>query len=306
METLRKTRVLLLMNNSSGTGNARRDLPKIVDELAGRNCEVTVYPIMPSKGLDSETIIQNRHQDFDLFVCYGGDGTLNYVVNAMMKNHVDKPIGYIPGGSTNDFSKSFDDTIDIEEKCKAIAEGESFRYDIGYFNKERYFNYIAAFGAFTKTSYNASTNVKNVLGYGAYAINALATLSDSVNYREHMRVYHDGGVEEGEFVFGSVSNSLSIGGLQLAFCKDASLNDGLFEVCLVKSPDNVGEVAGIINDIATGEGNDEYVTYFKTKKLRIEADNEISWTIDGEYGGRYKDTIIEIVPEAMEIKILDE
>ncbi len=301
MEAFNKKKVLLMINYTSGTGNGKRDLVKIVDELSKRNCEVTVYPIMPKYGLDSETIIQNRHQDFDIFVCYGGDGSLNYVVNGMMANKVDKPIGYIPGGSTNDFSKSFDNAITIEEKCKAIAEGKEFAYDLGLFNEHRYFNYVAAFGAFTQTSYSASTNVKNVLGYGAYALNALASLSESFSFREHMIITHDGAVDEGTFIYGGISNSLSIGGMKLPFYKDAALDDGKFEVLLVKSPDNVGELAMILNDLASGQVNDNYVYSFKAEHIRIQSDNEITWTLDGEFGGSFKDTSIDIQPKAMRI-----
>ena len=301
--TKTRKKVLFFMNMMSGVGNGRRDFVSIVEALSKEGCEVTVYPIIPEASFDMDEVIKSRSNDFDIIMCYGGDGTLNYLVNSMVKNNIDKPIGYIPGGSANDFSRNFDDTKSIEEKCEAIAKGKTYAYDIGLFNDKTYFNYVAAFGAFTKTSYTTSSEAKKLLGYGAYAISALAAIPESFSYRLNMEITHDNGVEKGTYIYGCISNSLSVGGMKLPFYKTASLDDGLFEVLLVKSPDNVADVVTILNDMSIGKVDDKYIHSFKTSKLIIKADEKIMWTIDGEYGGEYKNTTIDIIPKKVEIMV---
>ncbi len=300
MKKIRKN-ILLFVNMNSGIGAGKKDLGDIIEAFNADNYEVTVYTISNNKQFDMDEIIKHRANDFDVIVCYGGDGTLNYLVNALVKNDIDKPIGYISGGSTNDFARNFDNAKTIKDKCKIIANGKLFNYDIGYFNNKTYFNYVAAFGAFTKTSYITSSEAKKVLGYGAYALSALATIPESFSYRLNMKIKHDNGEEEGTYIYGCVSNSLSVGGMKFSFYKNSSLDDGQFEVLLVKSPDNVGDVVNILNDLSSGKVNDEYVHSFKTSKLDIVADEKIMWTLDGEYGGEYKKTNIAIVPKRVKI-----
>ena len=306
MKTEQLKRVLLFLNTTSGVGNGRRDLVKIIEAFAKENCEVTVYPIMNGVEFDLNRIIKNRANDFDILVCYGGDGTLNYLVNALINNSIDKPIGYIAGGSTNDFSRNFTNEKTLEEKCKSIVHGKSFRYDVGLFNEKTYFNYVAAFGAFTKTSYTTSSDAKKILGYGAYALSALALMPESFSYRLNMEITHDNGKEVGTYIYGCISNSLSVGGVKFPFYKESLLDDGQFEVLLVKSPDNVGDVVNILNDLASGKVNDEYVHSFKTSKLRVKAEDKIMWTVDGEYGGEYKNTVVEVVSKRIEMMVKDE
>ncbi|MBR2066771.1 MAG: diacylglycerol kinase family lipid kinase [Solobacterium sp.] len=298
-----RERILLLINTLSGAGNGRRDLAQIIECFSLEGCEVTTYPITHEMNYTIDEILKERAHDFDKVVCYGGDGTLNYLVNSLMRNDIHMPIGYIPGGSTNDFSKCFDETKTIEEKCKAIAHGELFSYDLGHFNHKQYFNYVAAFGAFTDTSYKTNTAAKNVLGYGAYALSALANLAETFSFRIGMRIEHDGVIEEGSFIYGGISNSLSVGGMKLPYFKDTSLDDGYFEVLLVRAPDNVVDVANILNDLSQGIMDEKYVYSFKAKHILIEAEDNITWTLDGEYGGSSRKTEIEVIPKAIPICI---
>ncbi len=181
-----RKRVLLLANPVAGTEKAKKELMPIVCALTEKGCEVTVYPIEPEKGLVSESILRDAKGRFDLVMCIGGDGTLNHVINGMMKNDFHVPISYIPGGSTNDFSRNINGDLDWEALCCIAAGNRSFRYDIGKLN-DRYFNYIAGFGAFTEISYSTNQNMKNVFGYGAYVLNMIAKLPQNVSYKEHVK-----------------------------------------------------------------------------------------------------------------------
>ena len=143
-----RKKVLLLANPVAGTEKAKKELMPIICSLSEKGCEVTVYPIEPERGLVSENILRDARGRFDLIMCIGGDGTLNHVINGMMNNDIHVPISYIPGGSTNDFSRNINGDLDWEDLCAIAAVNRSFRYDIGKLN-DRYFNYIAGFGAFT-------------------------------------------------------------------------------------------------------------------------------------------------------------
>ena len=295
-----KKKVLLLVNSSSGTGKGKNDLFEIVQELSRRHCEVTVYPCGPHCGVDSDLILEERSSDFDVVACYGGDGTLNHMVNTMMKRKIHKPIGYIPGGSTNDFARNFADVSDIDAICEVIAEGEPFAYDIGNLNGH-YFNYVAAFGAFTDVSYSTDQNIKNVLGHNAYIVSAVGSLGESLNYRRHLVFEHDGITEEGDYIYGGISNSPSIGGIKFSFTERAELNDGKFEVMLVTAPNNPADLAGVAGQIASGNVEDKYVRVFKTNRISFKCDEKVDWTLDGEFGGSYRKSEIKIEPAAMEI-----
>ena len=172
----RKKRILLLVNTSAGVGSARGKLYDIIKNLAVRDCEVTAYPILPEQGLDSEQLIAEYGKDYDVVMCCGGDGTLNHVIRGVMNAGLSCPIGYLPSGSTNDFARSIGIPGEVDENCRAVAGDHVFAYDIGKFNSV-YFNYVAAFGAFTKVSYSTNQTAKNVLGYPAFHILAVWTFA---------------------------------------------------------------------------------------------------------------------------------
>ena len=295
-------KVLLLVNGSAGLGAAGAKLFDIVKYLTVSGCEVTVYPVLRKYGMNSETILRNRGDDFDVIACYGGDGTLNHVISGMMSSELEKPLGYFPGGSTNDFAKSIGLGTDIAAQCRAIAGTKTFTYDIGRFNN-LYFNYVAAFGAFTQVSYQTNQTVKNALGYGAYILETIHTLPESMGSRCHMRIEHDGQVEEGFYLYGAVTNSTSVGGISSALMKDAALDDGRFEVMLVTAPDSILEVRDILATIASGSTDHRHVKLFTASKLRIESKNKAAWTLDGDFGGTPEKVEISVCKRAMKLLV---
>lgn len=297
-----RKRVLLLANPAAGTEKAKKELMPIVCILAEKGCEVTVYPIEPEKGLVSENIIRDTKGRFDLIMCIGGDGTLNHVVNGIVKNDVHVPISYIPGGSANDFSRNINGDSDWEELCEIAAGSQTFQYDIGKLN-DRYFNYIAGFGAFTAVSYSTNQNMKNVLGYGAYVLNMIATLPKNVSFKKHVQVEHDGVKEEGDYIFGGVANTLSVGGVKSPALDGTELNDGLFEVVLVTAPDDLIDIREIVQSLSKGKTDNDYVKVFRAKHVVFRAKEELNWTVDGEYGGSYRESVIDVLPKRMEIMV---
>ena len=296
-------RILAIVNFTSGTGAIRNRLPRLLELMSRNDALVTVYPIVPSKGLVSENVIDASCAQYDCILCCGGDGTLNYVINDVMNNHLSVPLAYIPSGSTNDFSKSLTGQRHADvDLALAAVNGDDFPYDIGLFNG-RYFNYVAAFGAFTAVSYETPQDMKNSLGYFAYVLSTIGRLGNDLGYKVHMKVEHDGITEEGDYIYGSVSNSISVGGIESSFLSDVKLDDGLMEVSLIKYPETITDLNNIISDLTSGSITHDNIRLFKTDHIRFIADEETAWTLDGEAGGSHTECSISVVEKAITMKI---
>jgi YegS/Rv2252/BmrU family lipid kinase len=293
-------RALVLINKTSGTGKAGNDTFHIVTRLAESGYEPIVYPIVPGTELSSEILIDRYDGKVDLILCSGGDGTLNHVVSAMMDMEKKPLLAYVPSGSTNDFAKGLGIPSVRSKAIDVALGGKPYAYDVGKMN-DRYFNYVAAFGAFSKVSYATDQELKNVLGYAAYVISAVAELPQNIGYSTHLKVEADGITEEGDYLFGAVSNSASVGGMNLFGETVIHQDDGQMELLLIRAPKNIVEFNAIISALATKEAGNPYITYRQVKYANIESDDEVEWTLDGEYGGAYKKTKIEVMNKAITI-----
>ena len=295
-------KALVLINRTSGTGKAGNDTLEIVTKLAERGYEPVVYPILPGSGLTSETIIPEYDGMLDLIMCSGGDGTLNHVMNQIMLLKEKPILAYIPSGSTNDFAKGLG-IPSVRSKAIDIAvNGRPYTYDVGKMN-DKYFNYVAAFGAFSKVSYATDQELKNVLGYAAYVLSAMAEIPQSLGYSCHMRIEADGLMEEGDYIFGAVSNSASVAGMTLFADTDIKQDDGQMELLLIRAPKNLAEFNAIIAALATKEPDNPYLTYKQVKKVKLSSEETTEWTLDGEFGGAFKKTTIEVVNKAVSIMV---
>ncbi|MEE3487343.1 MAG: YegS/Rv2252/BmrU family lipid kinase [Bulleidia sp.] len=296
-------KVLLLVNFHAGTGMMKENLPEMLEVLSAHGCECTVYPI-PNPNMTTHEIIAGAKGRFDVIACAGGDGTLNHMISAMIENDVDAAMGYIPSGSTNDFSRSIDGgrKLSISEQCLAIAEGKPFVYDIGSFN-ERYFNYVAAFGALTSVSYNTSQDLKNLMGYGAYMLNALASVPDGLRTRIHGDVAIDGKRVSGDYIFGGVCNTNSVGGVATPWLSRAELNDGLFEVVLIDAPANILELNEALTDLRSGNRESTHVHFYQGSDISMHMDQKIVWTLDGEEGSAVDNVEIKVLHNAVKLMV---
>lgn len=284
-------KILFIYNPKSGKAKIRNHLLDIIDVFANAGYLVTAYPTKYQG--DAIAAVRDRGKgNFDLVVCSGGDGTLDEVVTGMMQSEEKLPIGYIPAGSTNDFAKNLGISNNMVDAARSIVEGKGFLCDIGKFNGDA-FVYIAAFGLFTEVSYATEQNLKNALGHTAYILEGVKSLSSVKTYK--MKFESEELCTEGEFIYGMISNSTSVGGFKNITAKDIELDDGKFEVTLVKVPSNLAELNNIGMSLVTRKFDSECVFCFKTSKLRIESEGEVSWTLDGEFGGNHK--LVEVTNE---------
>lgn len=297
-----RKKALVLINKTSGMGKAGNDTLDISTALAENGYEPIIFPIIPGTGLTSEVLVAEYGEEAKLILCSGGDGTLNHVVNAMMGLEKRPLLSYIPSGSTNDFARGLGIPSDRAKALRVAVEGEPVCYDVGRMN-ESYFNYVAAFGAFSKVSYATDQDLKNVLGYAAYVISAIAELPQSIGYSCHMKIEADGISEEGDFIFGAVSNSASVAGMTLFADNDIKQDDGQMEFLLIRAPKNLAEFNAVLAALATREPDNPYITYKQVKRVNFVSEQEVEWTLDGEFGGAYKETNIEVINKAVTIMV---
>lgn len=295
---MEKKRMLFIYNPRAGKAKIRSNLLDIIDIFTKADYEVTAYPTQ-ARGDGLMAVKERRSGSYDIIVCSGGDGTLDEVVTGMMQCVDRIPIGYVPAGSTNDFANSLGIPKNMIRAAQAIVSGKTFQCDVGAFNDD-VFVYIAAFGIFTDVSYETPQDVKNLLGHMAYILEGMRRLSTVKSYK--MRVESEELVTEGEFLFGMITNSTSVGGFKRITGKYIELDDGKFEVTLIKKPGNAIELNQIMTALLTGNINTQCMYCFKSSSLKIYSDEEVAWTLDGEFGGKHKK--VEILDDKQALQIL--
>lgn len=281
-------KLLFVFNPRSGKGLIREHLVDIVDVMVKAGYEVTIYTTQ-AQG-DAIKKIKEEAKNYDRVVCSGGDGTLDEVVTGMQQSEVNVPIGYIPAGSTNDFANSLGIPKDMVEAARVAVGDKPFPCDVGYFNGDT-FVYVAAFGIFTEVSYKTPQQLKNVLGHAAYILEGAKQLHDIPSFT--MQVEHDGEVFQDKFIFGMVTNSISVGGFKGMTGDDVKLDDGVFEVTLIKSPRNPIELNRILASLTNLIDDTDLIYTFKTNDLHIISKDKVAWTLDGEFGGVHEDLVIK-------------
>ena len=289
-------RLLLVLNPTSGKRAGKRHLADVVDRFCRADYIPTVF-VTASRG-DARRIVRTHGGEADLVVCLGGDGTFNEVVSGLLEGGHTTPIGYIPCGSTNDFASAIGLDKAITTAITAVLEGEPHTYDVGQFG-DRYFSYVASFGIFSRTSYATPQNVKNTFGHLAYVLEGIKDMTNIVPHR--VRVETDDNVYEGEYIFGSVTNTTSVGGI-VKFDKElVKMNDGLFEIVLVKNPANINELSKIIVGCTNSNFSDSVFEFIKTRKVKMTFESDMDWSVDGEHERTGKEIEIENLMQAATI-----
>lgn len=294
-------KLLFVFNPFSGKALIRNCLLDIVDTMVKADYEVTIYPTQ--RAGDAKEKVQEYAPGYDLIVCSGGDGTLDETVSGIMNCGKRVPLGYIPAGSTNDFATSIGIPKDMEAAAFDAVNGEPFPCDIGRFN-DKNFVYVAAFGLFTEVSYKTSQEWKNVLGHAAYILEGIKSLHEIPAFL--MQVEFNNCCIQDEFIYGMITNSTSVGGFTGMTGTDVQLDDGVFEVTLIKKPRNPIELNEIIASLVNLVDDTNMIYSFKTERVKFTAKQEIPWTLDGEYGGNHVEVEIENLKQAVDIQVRKE
>lgn len=292
-------KLLLIVNPCSGRAKMYTELLKVVEVFSYADYLVSVYPTK-SRGDATQYVEKLNHDDFDLIVVCGGDGTLNEVITGFMQSKLKCTIGYVPLGTLNEWSSSLSISRNPLTAAKDILDGEYAELDIGQF-ADKYFTYTASFGAFTKASYATSQKVKNVLGQAAYFLSGIKCLADIKPI--HLKFKYDGKEVEDDYLFGAVSNSMSVGGVVKFKENLVKLNDGLFEVVLIKKPHSIGQFNSIVNGILRKDLTHDGIEFFHTKEITVIGGSNVAWTLDGEYAAGSDEVTITNVPSVLHLTV---
>lgn len=292
-------KMLFVYNPYAGKGMIKNKIADIIDIFTQNDYLVTAYPTQHA--LDGYDKVCAADGMYDMIVCSGGDGTFNEIISAVMCHREKKPeIGYIPAGTTNDFAATLKIPKNIVKAARSIASGRAFTCDIGKMNG-KYFTYVAAFGLFTDVSYTTSQKMKNIFGHQAYVLESIKSLANIKAY--NLTVKCGDQIMKGCYIYGMVANSKSIGGFKGLAGKDVELDDGLFEVALVKKPENAIDLQQIVAGVINGNHDNDMIERFKTDHIIIECEESVAWTIDGENADEHQRVEITVKRKAFDIMI---
>ena len=282
-------KLMLIINPAAGRGGYKLNLGDALNALDLGGYRTTLYFTAGSG--DATRMAAEHAADYDLVVCVGGDGTLSEVIGGLMRLDARPPLGYIPMGTANDVATTLglpkNDTL---AAAKRILSGTPHPYDVGGFGDEGYFSYIAAFGAFTEASYATPQQIKNALGHLAYVLEGVKSLGRLQPI--HVRITADGEAFEEDYLFGAVTNTVSLGGVLRLDPSRVLLDDGMYELLLVKNPQNPAEAQAMLSALMLQNYDGPLVRMLRASDILFESNHEISWTIDGEFGGSFSTTHI--------------
>ena len=289
-------KLLFIMNPFAGQKKANKVLPEILMLFTEAGYEIN---ISMTTGPGSATrLAAERGGRADLVVCCGGDGTLNETISGLLMAQLHVPVGYIPSGTTNDFASSLKLSHNILQATQDILWGEPVSFDVGKFG-DRYFCYVASFGAFTKSSYAVPQTVKNALGHTAYVLGGISELSQIRN--EHIRMEIDGEVVADDFLVGASCNSTSVGGILTLPPDRVDMGDGVFEVMLIRAPRNINEITECLLAVQNQSYNCGMITFRPARSVKITTDPFMTWTLDGEKADGYSEILVENLHHAVRI-----
>ncbi len=297
-------RMRVFVNPNAGRQTLLRDLEDVYRVLreAGHEpvLELTVSPQHAAQALARAVDCPpGSPEGTQALVCCGGDGTLSTTVDRILGAGCQLPLGYIPCGTTNDFASFLGLPKEPAEAAELIAQGEPAPMDVGRFG-ERYFVYVASFGAFTQSSYTATQSLKNSLGHLAYVIEGIKELPTLKSYPVRVETL-EGGAYEGDYIFGSVSNSTSLGGVIKLDSAKVDPTDGKFELTLVKRPKNLHELNRILLSLKNGKGDEELITFVHTAGASFSCGEPMPWSLDGEYASGGTDVKVEVLQGALSL-----
>ena len=289
-------KMLFVYNPMAGKEQIRNKLSDIVQIFCRAGFEITIFATMGRE--DATNIVIEKGSDYDYVVCSGGDGTMNEVATGLMNLEKRPVCGYIPAGTVNDFASSLKIPKIMKNAAQLITEGSVFNCDMGKFN-DKYFTYVAGFGAFTEVSYQTPQEWKNALGKMAYFVEGLKHITEIRPH--HMKIVYDDGIIEDDFILGLVSNSVSVAGYKAYSKKSIKMDDGLFEALLIRNPKNPIELQQVLNALLSKQLDADQMCYMSSSYIHIVSDDDVQWTLDGEDGGIYSEVEMKNLKQSLPI-----
>ncbi len=294
--------LLLIINPKSGKNKPSGFFESVRRSLDYSGWKVTVKY---TEHRDHATELAQSCDGFERVVCIGGDGTLNEVINGLMTLDKRPQLGYVPAGSTNDFAMGIGLPKSTSRSSRLAGSYNVSPIDVGAFTddsgKTRYFSYVASFGMFTKVSYSTNQNIKNIFGHMAYIFEGVKTVADLNNYKPFkMRIQTENSTIEQEYIFGAVTNSTSLGGLVKLDKNNVHVNDGVFEMLLIRKPKNLIDLSDTVGQLLNHKYRADRIIFSHTDHVVMSTEEPLDWTLDGEYAGKLSHAEIRVLPGALD------
>jgi YegS/Rv2252/BmrU family lipid kinase len=289
-------KLMLIVNPKAGKATIKAQIYSIMDKFYKAGYVSSLFPT--DKNTGATKIVAEHADGFDLIVCCGGDGTLSQVVSELHKQKLRIPIGYIPCGTANDVASSLVLPSNALSAASDIVDGVSVPIDIGTLGG-RNFVYIACFGAFTEASYSTPQEQKNLLGHLAYVLNGIKSLQSIKSF--HMKIEVGGEVLEDDYIFGAMINSLSFAGLFKMDKDIVRFNDGVFELVLIKTPYTLIDLQNTASCLLRRQYDNEYISLVHTSRAVISCDEDVAFTLDGEFGGNHRNAVLSVQTHAADL-----
>ncbi len=290
--------MLLFVNPAAGRSEMHYQLMDVISRFTAAGYDVTCHPTQ--KPQDITEVIAERGERFDMIVTCGGDGTLNETVTGIMQLKHRPLLGYIPAGTVNDFATSLHIPKNIPDAVTNIIEGVPFSVDLGGFN-DRYFTYVAAFGAFTKVSYATPHASKQALGRAAYILEGIRSLTDIRPI--HVRAKTGDTEIEDDVILGMVTNATSVGGFKALDDSIVKMDDGLNELILVRAPKVLADYNAIVGALIARDFKPDHFHILQSDSVTLDFDVPVPWTLDGEYGGDTDHAVVINIPKPIRIMV---
>lgn len=290
-------KLLMIVNPKAGRSKSRGPLYDAAAIFSQAGYLLSIHNTSPEPG-DAAAAAAAAGGVYDAVAAVGGDGTLNEVVSGLMSLERPPLLGYLPQGSTNDFASSLRLSSKPQEAAAAMVAAVPRKLDVGRWNK-RYFVYVASFGAFTRSSYTATQAAKNALGHFAYILEGMKDMGSLRPYRISLTA--DGETLDGEYLFGAVCNSTSIGGLMKLDPERVVLDDGKFELLLIPNPRTAADLQNLVVALLNQQYDREGLVFRHVSSIHLETEEELPWSLDGEYAPSLPDVDIENRRQALEM-----
>lgn len=285
-------KIVLVYNPVSGKARFKRRLDGIIGKLQRRGCMVIPYRTTPENENLAEFI---RQAEPEGIIAAGGDGTVHEVVNLVMHQGVDVPVGIIGSGTSNDFATYL--RLDTEDYFDRIADGKIMEVDLGKVGDEYFIN-VASAGMVTSIAHEVDVKLKNTFGKLAYYVQGLKTLPQFKALDMVIRTEEEE-IRERAFLFLIVNSSVVASFKNAA--RQASVQDGKLDLLLVKQC-GIGELMTLTAELLAGKdvsGRKE-VVYRQAASFEVSCDTELVSDLDGELGPRLP-LKIETIPKALKL-----
>ncbi|MBF8984251.1 YegS/Rv2252/BmrU family lipid kinase [Lutibacter sp. B2] len=290
-------KVILIYNPFAGNRVFKNHLDYVIEKFQQQGLQIIPYRMDSQESL-YKMISEIDEKEYNKILIAGGDGTINQVVNGLLKYNIQLPVSIFPVGTANDYAQYFNLPKNIEEMTE-IALGDHYTYsDVGYVN-DQYFINVASLGFLIDISQKTDPNLKNNLGVLAYYLKGIEELpkmkpinvkvsSKEINYI-------------GEIYFMLIMNGKSAGGFK-KIAPLASTNDGLLDIFIFKKC-ALYELIPLMLNVVNGEHmNNAHVIYFQTDELTVDCDGNIGTDLDGEKGSTFP-LVIKTIPKKLKINI---